>query len=407
MTTRRREALAARRMEMGYTQDTLARKLGVAESTVRRWELGATDPRLSLWSDIADALHLPLDALRQLLYPPQDSILPNASNVNDFSATHAETAMTHVRPSSNRLRLPVGSAGQLDELLTYLRDQWHALVRADNLLGPRFALGAVKDQIALVEELLPVAGNRYGEVAALGGAYAESAAWLHEDAGQMPAAMHWVRRAMEWAIEAEDDSLLAWTIFRRSQHTSADGDAQRTVSLTRAASRGNDRLPDPMRAAIAQQEAQGHALAGDEITSHRMFDEAQRWATLDTVGDARGGHGSFCTETYIELQRANCWTLLGKPQRAIQAYETSLPHLPAVYRRDRGMACSRFAKAYLAAGEPEAAAEMGQQALAVARSAGSGRTENDIRQLAEGLEPHRNTHQVEYFFAELAMAPTS
>jgi DNA-binding XRE family transcriptional regulator len=74
---------------MGYTQEALAQKLEVAESTVRRWELGKTDPRLSLWSDLAEALNLSLDALRPLLYPPQDLVLPHVASGNGFGVTHA------------------------------------------------------------------------------------------------------------------------------------------------------------------------------------------------------------------------------------------------------------------------------------------------------------------------------
>lgn len=386
MTVGRRQALATRRAEMGYTQESLAHKLGVAETTVRRWELGSREPRLSIWNDLAEALDLSLDALRAALL-------------------HREQAfsVSHVARQQHPVRLSLRTDGQFDEVLSHLRDQWHVLVRVDNLLGPRYALNAVKDQLAVVEDLLPVAGTRYDEVVALAAKYAESAAWLYEDAGQMPSAVQWVQRAMEWAIEASDQLLLAWTIFRRSQHATAAGDAQRTLSLTRAAMRQASQIPNPMRAAIVQQEAQGHALTGDERTANRRLDDAHRWAALDNAGDARGGHGSFCTETYIELQRANCWTVLGKPQRAIQTYETVLPSLPAVYRRDHGMACSRFAMAYLRAGEPEAAALIGQEALVVARSAGSVRTENEVRRLVDDLTPHKNNDHVNRFLAELSL----
>lgn len=59
-----------------------------------------------------------------------------------------------VRPSNSPIRLPVGSADHLDELVSHLRDQWHALVRTDNLLGPRYALAAVRDHALAGEELL-------------------------------------------------------------------------------------------------------------------------------------------------------------------------------------------------------------------------------------------------------------
>lgn len=59
-----------------------------------------------------------------------------------------------------------------------------------------------------------------------------------------------------------------------------------------------------MRAVIVQQEAHGHALDGDEVMAHRTLDHALQWVAHDTVGNARGGHGSFCTGAYLELQRA-------------------------------------------------------------------------------------------------------
>jgi hypothetical protein len=40
--------------------------------------------------------------------------------------------------------------GETEELITYLRDQWHLLVRADNLLGPRHALGGVLSQLDIL-----------------------------------------------------------------------------------------------------------------------------------------------------------------------------------------------------------------------------------------------------------------
>jgi hypothetical protein len=64
----------------------------------------------------------------------------------------------------------------------------------------------VRDQISIIEGLLPTCtGARRAEFVTLALTYAESAAWLYEDSGQMPAATFWVGRAMEWAHEAGDE----------------------------------------------------------------------------------------------------------------------------------------------------------------------------------------------------------
>jgi transcriptional regulator with XRE-family HTH domain len=399
----RRDALAARREALGFTQETLAHELGVELSTVGRWERGTLMPQPWRRPGLARALTLSLEDLDVLLNPPRRTSRGELSGHGIGAAGGSEPARP--RPP---VRLAAESADYLDELMVYLREQWHALVRTDNLLGPRFALAGVRDHIAIIEELLPVtSGSRRGELVALAATYAESAAWLQEDAGQMSAATYWVGRAMEWAHEAGDDLLLAWTLFRRSQHAAASGDAPATLSLARAAGRDGDRLPNPMRAAILQQEAHGYALAGEEVISHRTLDAAHQWAALDNVGEAREGHGSFCSETYLELQRAHCWTELGKPHRAVQAYESTLPSLPPVYRRDRGVAYSRLAQAYVGAEQPDAAAVVARDALAIARSSGSVRTEQEVALVGHRLTALRRVQPVEQLLHDLSTAATT
>jgi DNA-binding XRE family transcriptional regulator len=407
MTTRR-DALVARREALAYTQEALAQKLGVELSTVGRWERGTLTPQPWRRTDLAKTLKVSLEQLDALLKPPGPQSGLGTGLVSGFDSVPSGLDAAPVRPSHSTARLPVGSVDHLDEVLVHLQDQWHTLVRADNLLGPRFALAGVRDQISIIEELLPnCTGARRAEFVTLAATYAESAAWLHEDAGQMPAATFWVGRAMEWAHEAGDELLLAWTLFRRSQHAAASRDPQRTISLALAAGRRGDFLPNPMRAAIAQQEAHGYALAGEEILSNRALDAAHQWAALDNAGDARGGHGSFCTQTYLELQRAHCWTVLGKPRRAVQVYESMLPTLPPVYRRDRGTACSRFAQARVDAGQPEAGSNMAREALAIARSSGSLRTEHEVALVGQRLSEHRDLEPVQQLLRELSNSPTA
>jgi hypothetical protein len=117
--------------------------------------------------------------------------------------------------------------------------------------------------------------------------------------------------------------------------------------------------------------------------------DADAWAASDTVGDARGGHGSYCTPSYIEIHRAACLLTIGKPKVAIKLYEQALPALPAVYQRDRAAALSRLAAAYVADGQVEQAATVAHAALPVARGAGSSRIVEEIKSVSAGLAPHR------------------
>lgn len=287
-------------------------------------------------------------------------------------------------------RLTVTSQAHLHEVLTYLRDQWHVLVKTDNLLGPRFALAGVLNQIDVIEALLPVLREESRlEAVGLGAQYAESAAWLFEDSDNLDRARYWTSRAMEWAYEAGDTRMVAWTVFRRSQQAATAGDPAQVIGLAQAARRDEAGFASPMRAAIRVQEAFGHALDGNELAAQRLLDEAQTWAASDTAGDARGGHGSYCTASYIEIQRAGSWLEIGRPDLAIQLYERAVPEMPAVYQRDRAAALSQLARAYAAAGHVEQAATTARTALPVARAAGSSRIVGVITRTGLELAPHK------------------
>ena len=114
----------------------------------------------------------------------------------------------------------------------------------------------------------------------------------------------------------------------------------------------------------------------------------------DIVGDARDGHGSYCTTDFIEIQRANCWLATGQAKKAISLYEGGLRTLPPVYQRDRAAAQSWLAAAYVADGQLEQAASTAHAALPVARSSGSGRILEEIKGLGADLAPHRGVHGV-------------
>ena len=298
------------------------------------------------------------------------------------------------RPGLND-RVTVTSPSHLDEILVHLRDQWHAQVKTDNLLGPRFALASVLSQIAVIDALRRALRDDHRlAVVRLGAQYAESAAWLYEDSGDMTQARYWTGQALEWAYEADDKRMLAWTTFRRSQQAVATGDAAEVIGLARAARRDEELLPAPMRAAIRVQEAYGHALDGNERSSQQLLDEAHTWAASDTVGDARGGHGSYCTPGYIEIQRASCWLATGKAKKAIPLYEGGLRTLPPVYQRNRAAAQSWLATAYFADGQLEQAASTAHAALPAARSTGSTRILKEIEGLSTDLVPHRQLKSV-------------
>ncbi|MEL7155171.1 MAG: helix-turn-helix transcriptional regulator [Actinomycetota bacterium] len=62
-----RLSLAARRAELGYSQETLAEAVGASPSAVARWEQGVTNPRPAFRSRLAEALQATLPELERLV----------------------------------------------------------------------------------------------------------------------------------------------------------------------------------------------------------------------------------------------------------------------------------------------------------------------------------------------------
>jgi transcriptional regulator with XRE-family HTH domain len=93
----RRQGLALRRKAVGLTQEALAQRLGVERSTVVRWEAGDTEPLPSIRPHVAQALHVSLDQLAELLTEDE-----NAGTTRAVPAHHDVTlpvVLPLVRPS--------------------------------------------------------------------------------------------------------------------------------------------------------------------------------------------------------------------------------------------------------------------------------------------------------------------
>ena len=318
-------------------QADVARGVEIAAST-RQPQLGSllaqgapSGPRLDMVT-----LRLRLDG-REVAVPVSRRLLLQAgigSVVEAFAIGQpSEVLQEDIDRQGLAERITVDSPAYMDEVLGHLREQWYALVKTDNLLGPRFALAGVLNQIGIVQALLPALRDRARlDAASLGAQYAESAAWLYEDSGNVPRARYWTGRAMEWAYEADDRRMLAWTIFRCSQQVAATGDAPRAIGLAQAARRDEEHLATPTRAAIRVQEAYGHALDRDELAAQKLVDDAHAWAASDTEGDARG---RTRVVLHAELHRDPAGELLvskrqaGKGNRVVRGRSPSAaPGLP-------------------------------------------------------------------------------
>jgi hypothetical protein len=290
-----------------------------------------------------------------------------------------------IAPSGARTSLPAISTPQRvdSEAVGRLGTILTEYAKIDNLLGPAHLLALTSLHLKFISELLTVAsGKGRAELLTVGARYAEFAGWLHQDAGDPPAAAYWSDRAMGWAQAAGNDLMVSYVLMRKSNQASSLSDAPRTLGLARAALRQQDRLSPRARALALRQEARGHALSADPTGSARALDAARNEAAaLEDQGEEDRILTGYCTPAFIEMEAADCAMLLGQPDHAVVTFQHGLAILPGEYQRDRAVNLARLAVAYAASREPELACAVAQEAATIVASTWSARAVAELRRL--------------------------
>jgi hypothetical protein len=83
----------------------------------------------------------------------------------------------------------------------------------DNLTGAHSLLPIVEQQMIFEDHLL---SGSHGPLPCVSARFAEFTGWLHQDAGDLRAAMQWSNTALDFAQEAADVHLVSYTRMRKS-----------------------------------------------------------------------------------------------------------------------------------------------------------------------------------------------
>jgi hypothetical protein len=277
------------------------------------------------------------------------------------------------------------------DIVNYFSDRIAWLAAADGAEGPMAALSAVLGVVAAVEH---TAGQvKPGVLRSLLGAgaqAAEFAGWLYRDAGAPKTACYWRDRAMEWAQEAGNIAFQGYVLLRKSQAAWDERDALHMLTLAQAAQDVIWRLPPPVRAEAAQQEARAHAMLGDDLDlMHRKLDEARQ--LMATTGDSSAAHcaGMGANPYLLAMQKAICYNEAGWHDQAVELYVGQLTET-VFSRRDYGYFRALMGQALAAARQPGEACRAGMDALAISDGTGSARTTRELQRLAVLLRPWRH-----------------
>jgi DNA-binding XRE family transcriptional regulator/tetratricopeptide (TPR) repeat protein len=273
----------------------------------------------------------------------------------------------------------------------YFRRQLDSCKAEDGTRGPAATLPTVLTIVHAVDQhARDVTPDIRRHLLRVGAQGAEFAGWLYRDVQNSTSAAFWRDRAMEWAQEAGDLAMQGYVLLKKAQAAYDERDATRMLTLAQAAQNGPWQLPAKVRADIAQQEARGHAMLGDDNAMvERKLDEAGQLLADATADEDSAGLGAHYNQTLLTMQTAICYTEAGQPWRAAQLYQQWLS-VNRFSRRDYGYFLSLMASSLALAGEPDAAAATGLRSLPLAITTNSRRTTQELDNVLTLLQPWEN-----------------
>ncbi|MEV0681925.1 hypothetical protein AB0I60_35930 [Actinosynnema sp. NPDC050436] len=259
-----------------------------------------------------------------------------------------------------------------------LRD---ALVSADSLLGPGDLVRSASEQVGAIAELYErIELRSRGRLFEVGALFAEFSGWLADDLGDFGTGRAWSSKALEWAHSSGNPDIAAFVLMRMSQQAQFLGERAPAVALAQAAVRYEGQVAGShVRAAVHQQAAHAAALDGQERAALDCMDRAQALADAAQPTDDPYVLGSYCTSSYVAVQRAAVFSTLGDHRRALDEYDHVMQQWPRSFHRERGLHLARRTVVAARAGLPEAALESGTEALKIARDTQSRRTVRELK----------------------------
>lgn len=261
-------------------------------------------------------------------------------------------------------------------------------VTTDNLAGPHSLLPVAAQQTSFAERLLAESREQNrGELLYVAARFAEFTGWLHQDAGDLHAAMRWSNTALDLAQEAGDAHLTSYIRMRKSNIASDARKPDLTIAFARAALQKPGSLPPSLKAVALRQEAHGHALAGGYDDCARALDHAfQHASDAEDATDDDADLARYCTPSYVEMEAAHCWVELGQPAKALTTIQQGLAEWHSDFRRDLGLCLARLAIAHAGTAQPDEALSVAQHSLAIAAETRSARTRHQLHRASELLD---------------------
>ncbi|WP_258563330.1 helix-turn-helix domain-containing protein [Streptomyces phytophilus] len=299
--------MSERRRSLGYSQEDLAERVGVALSTVQRWESGESNPQPWQRPKLARALDVTATRLSDLLSPsPADWAAPAPETPDD------ET-------SAWELARRVNASDVGGETLTRLERAFDDLATAYPMTPPQVLLRRVRKHTAYVAQLLDKRATlaEHRRLLSVGGWLSLLGATVHVDLDQQDAATAHMRTAATLAREADHREIEAWCYETDAWRVLTAGDYARALELSRAA----QSLAPPGTSALIQATAQeGRALArlGENRETYAAIERVQQLSAAMGLAERPKEHHYQYDPAKALAYKATTLAWLGDP--AAEAY---------------------------------------------------------------------------------------
>ncbi|WP_316528133.1 helix-turn-helix transcriptional regulator [Kitasatospora brasiliensis] len=341
----RRRRLAQRRKALGYSQEAFANELGIAVSTVSRWEAGATDPQGWVHPKMAKVLKVTPEGLAGLLAPEvtvsDRSVVYTAAPPGDtddmkrrdvlslLAVTGALIALPSSDSSSSRPRVAASLVETGPELNAHL---WKVFGLSDS---KRAVYPMVRHQLGLLAKGLgenQSEGSRQQLCALVGDLY-QLAGEIFFDANRYTDAAHCYTLAATASKEAQAFDLWACALTRHAfveLYERRFAIAAPILSVaSRVAEHGNSQLST--RYWVAAVQAEVHAGLGDLDATKRALDDAEKVHSLS--GQLHDGGWLRFDGSRLAEERGTCYLALGRPDLAEDALTAALSQQLSLRRR--------------------------------------------------------------------------
>jgi len=386
----RRDGLAQRRAAMGFTQETLAERLGTERSTVGRWERGTGTPQPWNQPDLAKALELSPEALADLLN--------NVGPITRAPATN-ELSPTGIGPLSLREDHGLGVVERIQVTA-------QAFQTADRRVGGGVLYPSVMRYLNLEigpRLLDPGDGVHGSALFAAAASMTEIAGWMSHDGGRDALAHHHFDRAFRLATAARNEAL-AGNACASMAHLAIELD--QANNALRIASVGLDRTretPGSVRllARLHSMRARAFALRGERTRCTHELDTAERILTGANNEPAADWIANF-DDASLASEAALCFLQLTEYREAERQAREVIRLRSGDRVRSRAFGQLTLANVLLEAGRPDEAASLGQEVCQLTTSLSSARVVQRLRELGQSLAVVRSLPEVADFLTALA-----